>query len=116
MRSERVTGMFSPLRWLPLLLSLPVIAEPALRDVETGLIVDQNWELVKANCTVCHSAKLVTQQRMNRQAWRVTINWMQQKHNLWSLEGMEAPLLDYLARHYNVENGRRVRRKNLVVE
>ena len=38
-------------------------------DKNSGLIIDDNWLLVNANCSACHSAKLVTQNRGSRQTW-----------------------------------------------
>ncbi len=75
-------------------------AEPAV-DPETGLVIDEHWELVKANCTVCHSAKLVTQMRGEREDWLEMIRWMQKTQNLWQFpRQIEAAILDYLVVHY----------------
>ena len=75
-------------------------AEPAV-DPETGLVIDEHWELVKANCTVCHSAKLVIQMRGEREDWLEIIRWMQKTQNLWQFPGqIEAAILDYLVVHY----------------
>jgi hypothetical protein len=84
-------------------------------DRETGFIIGENWELVKANCTNCHSSKLVIQNRMNRQGWQDTIRWMQKKHSLWSLGEFETPILDYLENHYNIPAKVTFRRKNLQI-
>ena len=49
--------------------SAPVAVDEGIVNgihVESGLIVDANWELVRATCTGCHSAKLVTQNRADR--------------------------------------------------
>ena len=70
-------------------------------DSETGLIVDENFQLVKSHCTACHSAKLVTQMRANREGWESLIRWMQKTQNLWPFPpATEASLLDYLSEHY----------------
>ena len=75
-------------------------AEPAV-DPETGLVIDEHWELVKANCTVCHSAKLVIQMRGEREDWLEIIRWMQKTQNLRQFPGqIEAAILDYLVVHY----------------
>ena len=71
-------------------------------DPESGLIVDENWELVRANCSGCHSARLVTQNRMNASSWIQTIRWMQEKHNLWELGENETKIIAYLEKHYDV--------------
>lgn len=68
--------------------------------VLTGLKVDENWELVRQNCTACHSPKLVTQNRATREGWKKMIRWMQQTQNLWDLGENEPKILDYLAKNY----------------
>ena len=92
----------------------PFCAAWAEEDPATGFVIDQHWQLVASQCTVCHSARLVTQNRMNRGGWLATIKWMQSKHNLWSLEENESPILDYLEKHYNITEQTWIRRKNLV--
>jgi hypothetical protein len=83
-------------------------------DPATGLVIDQHWQLVASQCTVCHSARLVSQNRMNRRGWHATIKWMQKKHNLWPLGENESLILDYLEKHYNITGKAWIRRKNLV--
>jgi hypothetical protein len=81
--------------------------------LSTGLIFDENFELVRANCTGCHSAALITQNRMTREQWDNTIIWMQKTQNLWDLGPNKAAILDYLEKNYApTESGRR---KNLVI-
>ncbi len=76
--------------------------------VATGLVYAEGFELVRATCTACHSAKLVTQNRASRQGWRDMIRWMQATQGLWDLGPSEGPILDYLAKHYAPEEvGRR---------
>ncbi len=41
-------------------------AQEAEFDALTGFRMTGDWELVRANCIACHSAKLVTQQRGTR--------------------------------------------------
>ncbi len=70
-------------------------------DPDSGLIMGDNWQLVKGHCSACHSAQLVTQNRGNRQAWLEIIRWMQETQGLWQFdEQTEAAILDYLARNY----------------
>ena len=80
-------------------------------DPLTGLIIDDGFVMVKAHCTACHSAKLVTQNRMSRDTWLETIRWMQESQGLWPLMNNEKVILDYLEKHYSPEDTGR--RKNL---
>ncbi|MFQ5982423.1 MAG: hypothetical protein ACE5KS_03520 [Woeseiaceae bacterium] len=82
-------------------------AAPAL-DAESGLIIDEGWELVRAHCGGCHSHRIVTQQRADRRTWLDMIRWMQATQNLWQFDpATEAGILDYLARNYPPQAGRR---------
>jgi len=70
-------------------------------DPVTGLIKAENWELVRSNCTVCHSARLIIQQRASRTGWTDMIRWMQATQSLWQFDGpTEEKILDYLAANY----------------
>ena len=98
-------------RLRPLFL-LAVIASPAsaaeLFDEQTGLIIDSGWELVRAHCGGCHSHRIVTSQRANRQTWLDMIRWMQATQNLWQFDpATEAGILDYLAKNYPPQANRR---------
>ena len=76
--------------------------------VPTGFIAAEGVHLVIAHCTACHSAKLVTQNKADREGWKKMIRWMQQTQNLWDLGEQEAAILDYLAENYApVKSGRR---------
>ncbi len=67
-------------------------------DPATGFIMAENWDLVRSNCTVCHSARLITQQRASRRGWTDMIRWMQATQNLWQFDKLtEVKILDYLA-------------------
>jgi hypothetical protein len=70
-------------------------------DEATGLIIDEHLPLVKANCTGCHSTKLIGQHRFTREGWVGKIRWMQQYHNFWNLGESEKRILDYLEKHYS---------------
>lgn len=77
-------------------------------DESTGLVRAPGWEQVRANCGGCHSFRLVTQQRADRQTWLDTIRWMQATQNLWELEpAVEEAILDYLATSYPPRAARR---------
>ena len=81
----------------------PPAAAPSAPEIDpaTGLLKAEGWELVAANCTACHSARLVTQNRGDREHWRSMIRWMQQTQNLWPLAPpIEEKILAYLSEHY----------------
>lgn len=80
------------------------------KDLETGLLAGEGLELVKANCTACHSSALILQNRFTREGWHGKIVWMQETQGLWELGANESIILDYLAANYAPEapKGRRV--------
>ena len=69
--------------------------------LQTGFVEDEHMELVIQNCTSCHSAKLVTQNRMSEEGWKATIKWMQETQNLWDLGDNEHKIVSYLAKNYS---------------
>jgi|SRR5690606_13353709 len=76
--------------------------------IPTGLAEGEGLTEVINNCTNCHSAKLITQNRMKREMWLEAIRWMQETQNLWDLGKNEEIILDYLSTHYAPEEkGRR---------
>jgi hypothetical protein len=76
--------------------------------VATGLKDGEGLDLVITNCTGCHSAKMITQNRMSADRWKQTIQWMQRTQNLWDLGEKEAAIVSYLATYYApVKKGRR---------
>jgi hypothetical protein len=77
----------------------------------SGLIMGKNWEYVQVQCTICHSASIITQSRMSRETWKDTIHWMQKTQGLWPLGESEALILDYLSTYYKPQMSGR--RKNL---
>jgi hypothetical protein len=85
------------------------------KDAETGLVADSNFYMVKAQCTSCHSSKLIIQNRFTRDGWKQKIRWMQAKHNLWDLGETEKQVLDYLEKNYGptVSAARRPPLKNI---
>jgi hypothetical protein len=93
-----------------LVAALPVLAAagPAATDEATGLVIAPGWELVRAHCGGCHSHKLVTAQRADRQTWLDMIRWMQATQNLWQFDAAtETSMLDYLAANYPPQPNRR---------
>ncbi|MEJ1222019.1 monoheme cytochrome C [Sediminicola sp. 1XM1-17] len=82
--------------------------------LRTGFVDAVGMQEVINNCTNCHSAKLVTQNRMSKEGWIATIRWMQKTQNLWDLGDNESIIVDYLAEHYGpINKGRREGLKNI---
>lgn len=70
-------------------------------DPATGLVMDEQWQVVAAHCGACHSTRLVTQNRGSRETWLRLIRWMQESQGLWPFnEETERVLLDYLEKNY----------------
>jgi cytochrome c5 len=92
----------------PAALPQPVAtAEPAI-DPMTGFKMTGDWEIVRANCVACHSAKLITQQRGSAQQWLTMIRWMQKKQNLWQFDPVtEEKIVTYLAENYPPSDAQR---------
>jgi len=78
-------------------------------DPVTGLKIAPGWELIRMHCGACHSYKLVTSQRADREGWHDMIKWMQKTQNLWKFDPViEDQILDYLSSTYSSrENLRR---------
>lgn len=98
--------------WRPLALAIVMLAPLGSAaqetDPDSGLVMAEGWETVKANCTACHSARLVTQNRGSRNHWEHLIRWMQDTQGLWQFQpDTEATILDYLAEHYGPKAGAR---------
>lgn len=82
--------------------------------IRTGLIDDEGLKVVVTNCTACHSAQLIIQNRMNKERWNATIRWMQETQNLWELGDKQEVIVDYLVKNYPVkETGRREKLENI---
>ncbi|MCE7041932.1 hypothetical protein [Dyadobacter sp. CY312] len=77
-----------------------VSSDTLKKDPETGLIVDKDLYMVKAQCTSCHSSKLIIANHFTRDGWKQKIRWMQANHNLWELGETEKQVLDYLEKYY----------------
>jgi hypothetical protein len=98
--------------------SIPVVTEQTDRNliekgihVRTGFVDAEGLMLVVNNCTNCHSAKLVTQNRMNEESWNATIKWMQETQGLWDLGDNQEVIVNYLVTNYPVSD--KGRRENL---
>ena len=82
--------------------------------VRTGLVEAEGLMEVVNNCTNCHSALLVTQNRMNEERWIATIRWMQETQNLWDLGKNEEIIVNYLVTNYPPsKKGRRANLQNI---
>jgi len=82
--------------------------------VATGLIADDDYQLVVSNCISCHSSKLITQNRATKAGWQNMIRWMQETQNLWDLGENEEKIVAYLAKNYAPEfKGRRTALENI---
>lgn len=68
--------------------------------VRTGFVDAPGMMETVHNCTNCHSAKLVIQNRMDRERWKATIKWMQETQNLWDLGKNEEIIINYLVTNY----------------
>jgi hypothetical protein len=76
--------------------------------VRTGLKDGEGLMTVVANCTACHSAQLIIQNKMNKERWNATIRWMQETQSLWELGDNQAVIVNYLVTNYPViDKGRR---------
>lgn len=73
-------------------------------DVDTGLIAEGNYLLVKSTCTACHSSDLILQSKFTKETWVEKIRWMQRTQKLWDLGESEEPILDYLAKYYGPDS------------
>ena len=83
-------------------------------DPYTILEADDALPIVVGNCTNCHSARLIAQNRATREGWQDLIRWMQKTQKLWDLGDNEDIILDYLAEYYAPENiGRRRNLENI---
>ena len=80
-------------------------------DEQSGLVIDDGLNIVKANCGACHSTLLVAQNHLTRQSWKELIRWMQAEQNLWDLGEQEPVILDYLEKNCGPKSSGR--RKNL---
>ena len=95
---------------LLLVVSFKAVAEI---DASSGLINAPGFELVKSQCTICHSGSLIVSQRLREKEWVRMIRWMQEEQGLWSLGNLEEPIVRYLTKHYGVSVDLSSRRKPL---
>lgn len=85
--------------------SQPIVMQDSVMQLDsaTGLKIAPGLDIVRAQCTGCHSSRMIIQYRATRDGWKERIRWMQQKQNLWDLGEAEPVILDYLAKNYGPE-------------
>ena len=82
--------------------------------VRTGLKDAEGLLTVVNTCTVCHSADIVMNNRMNEERWNTTIKWMQDTQGLWELGPNQKVIVDYLTKNYPMPKAtRRANLKNI---
>ena len=87
---------------------------PLAIDPVSGLKIAPGWNVVKTQCTVCHSAQLIVSQQGDRDAWLSIIRWMQATQGLKGfVASTENTILRYLVANY--PPGKTGRRANLPV-
>ncbi len=70
-------------------------------DSVTGMKMAGDWELVRNNCIVCHSAQQFLRQKGTLVTWTEIVQWMQKDGGLWPLQPeLEKKILTYLAENY----------------
>ncbi len=111
----RITGILIVFIIMLTLVLMPGYASAVKLDKETGLVIGKGFDTVKSNCTICHSAMMITQNRMDRNRWLETIRWMQKNQGLRTFKpDTEKEILDYLSTNYAPEKA--YRRPPLKVE
>lgn len=70
-------------------------------DRVTGLVQEDGWQLVQANCTECHTSQIIVQNSGTLEVWKSRINWMQTTQGMAELaDDVENSILAYLAANY----------------
>lgn len=85
-------------------LALPLLLGNSVTVAQQGsaeLVQEEGWQLVRDNCTECHSSQIIVQNSGNREVWKSRIEWMQASQGLGELGAeLEDSILDYLATNY----------------
>lgn len=90
------------------------VSEVDIATTKSLLADDPNLPIVIANCTNCHSERLIIQNMASREGWLKLIQWMQEKQGLWPLGTNEEIILNYLAKNYAPKTqGRRASLENI---
>lgn len=100
--------------WLSLVsLSLPLalsnVSSAAQESaVASELVQAEGWQLVRDNCTECHSSQIIVQNSGTRAVWKSRIEWMQSSQGLGDLGvELEGSILDYLTSNYGQKTASR---------
>lgn len=82
-----------------------VMAVAAAEGSEFGVLYDApGVDLTYAYCAGCHSERLVAQQGLTRERWDKVLDWMVEEQGMPEIEEPDRGIvLDYLAKHYNVD-------------
>jgi hypothetical protein len=101
--SVKISRSFATLLWLLICAITTATAaekEPPV-DPATGMKIAENWELVRNQCIICHSAQTFLQQRGTESTWAAVLKWMQTFGGLAKLDAeVEAKILGYLTTNY----------------
>ncbi|OUS17851.1 hypothetical protein A9Q97_01325 [Rhodospirillales bacterium 47_12_T64] len=82
----------------------PGYGQQAEEDEFEGLAAGVGQEEVLIYCSACHSTRIVQQQGMSRDDWAETLEWMVEEQGMGEIDEPDLSLiLDYLAKHYNVD-------------
>ena len=105
---NQITKLTYLSKFFPLLLLLNISITTALAQ-DTDFKPADGVEVVRKNCTTCHSAQLVTQNSGSRAVWVSRLRWMQETQGMPLLEPTdEGIILSYLAINYGQKaSGRR---------
>ncbi len=86
-------------------------------DEYSLLKLDEGVDLIRKHCLSCHSARIIAQTKLDEEAWRKNIDWMQRTQGLWQLGKDHEPIIRYLATNYAPEaKGRRSNLKQASIE
>lgn len=74
-------------------------------DGEFGVLLPaKGAEEVYANCTACHSERIVAQQGLTRESWEELLVWMVDEQGMDPIDAPDHSLvIDYLSKHYGVD-------------
>lgn len=90
---------------LALMIGLGGVLPAEAQDDYEAMPDGEGKDTVYGVCTGCHSIKLVMQQGKTRKTWDKTLDWMVEEQGMPELDPeTEKTVLDYLAKHFDVDN------------